>query len=128
MNKKCDKCKYYNAPQYTTCCIKCDNFYDNKTELANLFESKNQTPTRDMLKEILFLACDEVETREQHVKDGAEYDIVASKKDLKDFEEFINKTYLNISNAIQYAINELHEWNEKSEAATKLGEILKSIQ
>ena len=90
--------------------------------------NKLKTPVRDMLLEIQFLAVDELESRRQENKNGAEYDIVASDKDLEMFETFINQTYLNINNAIQYAINELRECNPESEAATKLEKILKSIQ
>ena len=89
---------------------------------------KSQTPTRDMLHGIQFLAIDELETREQCNKNGAEYDIEDSTKDLEMFDTFINKTYLNMLNAIQHAINELREWNPDSEAVAKLEEILKSFQ
>ena len=89
---------------------------------------ESKTPVRDMLLEIQFLAVDELESRRQENKNGAEYDIVASDKDLEMFETFINQTYLNINNAIQYAINELRKRNPELDAAEKLEKILKSIQ
>ena len=105
--------------------------------------------TKEMLKEIMFLAADEIENRIQENKIDtlftsrndnrdnyyrwkltidANYDIKKSIKDLKAFEDFISIGYINLINALHYAIIELREWNPESEAATKLEEILKSFQ
>ena len=48
MNKQCKQCKHYGI---VSICIHCDSYYENDTEFPDVFECKNPTPVRDMLKE-----------------------------------------------------------------------------